>query len=235
MELRKLWDKYQDEAEFNISTLPEELKQTGRIVTFAPKQMVVIQGDKLEYIYFFLAGRAIGQRNYMDGKELNYFTVDSRNGNIGLLELIARTDRIVATIVTLTQVQALRIDASVVYEYIMSDIVLLRRCATLVARDLYITSNKGGMFYYVEGIDRVRYYLAELYGKERRDLLELDISYQDIANATGISLRTVGRSIQTMKAQGELKNHFRKIVIGMEEYERLLDALCESNLKRDTE
>ncbi len=229
MTLRELWKQYGDEADFNVTCLPEELKSSGKIVTFAPKQMIMIQGDQLKYIYFFLSGRAIGKRIHQDGKELNYFTVDEKSGNIGLLELIARTDQIVATITTLTEVKALRIEAARVFEYIMSDISLLRRCASLVARDLYITSNSNGRFYYVTGIDRVRYYFAELYEKTGKEILELHTEYQAIANTTGTSVRTVGRSIQKMKQNGELKPLFRKLYIGKTEYRKLLDALFENN------
>lgn len=233
MVLSELWDKYAPETEFNVSSLPEELKQKGKMVTFAARQMMVIHGESLKYIFFIISGHAIGQRSYMDGKELNYFSVDSTSGNIGLLELIARTDRIVATIVTLTEVTALQIDAALVYGYIMSDISLLRRCASLVARDLYSSSDKGGLFYYVKGIDRVRYYLAEAFGKNKQDLLTLEFQYQDIANATGLSVRTVGRSIQQMKEKGELKPEYRKLEIGKVEYHKILDALCESSMDRD--
>ena len=131
----------------------------------------------------------------------------------------------------MSEVTIISIDAAAVYEYIMSDISILRRCATLVAGDLYITSGRGGIFYYVDGLNRIRYYLAEYFekNKQRGIPVRVEVQYQEMASYTGISVRTVGRSLQKLRESGEIISDRKKIYIGQEQYHKLMDALWSSD------
>lgn len=231
MKLQQVWEKYGDETEFNLSFLPEDLIKTGRKKVFKPQSLIVSQGEELKNIYFIQSGEAIGKRDYSDGKEYKYFGIDKRKGCIGLLELLARHESFVATIISLSEVTIISIDAAAVYEYIMSDISILRRCATLVAGDLYITSGRGGIFYYVDGLNRIRYYLAEYFekNKQRGIPVRVEVQYQEMASYTGISVRTVGRSLQKLRESGEIISDRKKIYIGQEQYHKLMDALWSSD------
>jgi hypothetical protein len=61
---------------------------------------------------------------------------------------------------------------------------MLRRCLTLVSDDLYKRSGNDGIFYYLDGLDRVRYYFVNYYDahkKETDDIVTVEAEYQDIA------------------------------------------------------
>ncbi|MGL6219569.1 MAG: Crp/Fnr family transcriptional regulator [Lacrimispora sphenoides] len=228
MDLMKEWEKYEKEIEFNYSVLPDEMKSRGELITFAPKQFIVSQGEFPQYIYFIKDGIALGTRNYSDGNEYNYFQIDKNNGSIGLLELFARKDAYVATIISMTEVKAVRMESAAIYEYVMNHIDMLRRCLTLVSDDLYKRSGNDGIFYYLDGLDRVRYYLVNYYDahkKETTDTVTVEAEYQDIANSVGISLRTVGRSLRKLKDREEINSIRKKIIITKEKYDILFDNL----------
>ncbi|MFV0241693.1 MAG: Crp/Fnr family transcriptional regulator [Lacrimispora sphenoides] len=228
MDLKKEWEKYEKEIEFNYSVLPDEIKSRGELITYAPKQFIVSQGEFPQYIYFIKEGIALGTRNYSDGNEYNYFQIDKNNGSIGLLELFARKDAYVATIISMTEVKAVRMESAVIYAYVMNHIDMLRRCLTLVSDDLYKRSGNDGIFYYLDGLDRVRYYLVNYYDahkKETTDTVTVEAEYQDIANSVGISLRTVGRSLRKLKDREEINSIRKKLIITKEKYDILFDNL----------
>lgn len=228
MDLKQEWEKYGKEIEFNYSVLPDEMKSRGELITYAPKQFIVSQGEFPQYIYFIIEGIALGTRNYSDGNEYNYFQIDKNNGSIGLLELFARKDAYVATIISMTEVKSVRMESVAIYAYVMNHIDMLRRCLTLVSDDLYKRSGNDGIFYYLDGLDRVRYYFVNYYDAHKNDttdIVTVEAEYQDIANSVGISLRTVGRSIRKLKDREEISSMRKKVFITKEKYDILFDNL----------
>ena len=228
LDLRERWAYYMSYTDFNYTVLPECLKKQGKHLVFQPQNILALCGEFPEYIYFIKSGTVLGQRTYADGNEYKYFRLDSSNGNVGLLELFARKDRYVATIICLTEVEALRIPSADFYEYVMGDVEMLRRCLTLVAKDLYHRSGNDGLYYYMNGTDRVRYYLINYYTTHclpGQQQLEIRAEYQDIAAEVGISIRTVGRSMQKLRERGESLSDRRHVFLTREKYDLLLSNL----------
>lgn len=136
----------------------------------------------------------------------------------------------IATIVTVTEVKALRIDSAVVYRAIMEDIGFLRKCSNMLSDDLYKRSGNDGVFYYLSGIDRVRYFLTNYYNdhperKNEKGQMIVQAEYQEIANTIGMSIRTVGRNLQRLRETDEIRSERKKIVIGQKQYENLMSHL----------
>ena len=119
--------------------------------------MIVSRGEFPHWIYFILEGTVTGIREYADGNEYSYFQLDKQNGSIGLLEILARKDRYIATIVSTTKVKLLRIEAEVIYEAIMEDKSLLRRSMSLLAEDLYQRQQERENILYQEQTGRLLY------------------------------------------------------------------------------
>lgn len=224
MELDKLWKKY-EEAPFNLTTLPQRLIDCGERITFRPGKVIVSRGDLVEYIYFIRSGKAIGTRDYADGNEYNYFQVDQSDGNIGVLEILAKKRKYVATIMSYTEVETIRIKSTIIYEHIMKNEAVLRQCIILVAQDLYRISGNDGILYYLSGIDRLRHYLVKYYEEYRQgnEKVVVNAQYQEISKTIGVSIRTVGRSIRQLKEQGEILSQNKKIILTEKIYQKLVE------------
>lgn len=225
MNLKKMWDKYANETKFNFSIISEFLDEFGTELVFEPNSVIISRGDFPDYVYFIKAGTAIGLRDYEDGSDYNYFQVDKTNGNMGLLEILSRREQYIATITCLTKVTAVRIDSALIYRLIMSDLSLLRRCSVLLAEDLYSRSGNDGIFYQYRGIDRVRYYLIRYYENNSKgdgtEFIYIKDCYKDIASQIGVSIRTVGRSIQELKKLDEISSVNRKLMLSKQQYHKL--------------
>lgn len=227
MDLKTEWVKYENESTFNLSILPKEIVAMGTWITYPPKSFIVTRGDFPEYLYFIKSGTALGTKHYTDGNEYNYFQIDKSSGNVGLLEVFAKKDSYVATIISVTEVVALRVESAVIYNFVMTNQEMLRRCITLVAEDLYKRSGDDGIFYYLDGLNRLRYYLIHYYDTHRNESnrVVVEAQYEDIAKNIGVSIRTVGRSIQKLKTLEEIISKNKKMIITNEKYEILLKNL----------
>ena len=227
MGIQSKWAKFESETVFNFSILPEKIQKYGKEMAFHPKQFIVSRGEALKYIYFLKSGSAMGTRNYTDGNEYNYFVIDQENGNIGILELFAREPEYIASIMCTTEVIAIRMDAEIIYDFVMENTDMLHRCITLIAQDLYKRSANDGKFYYLDGINRVRHYFVDYYNehlKEGSRKITVYAEYRDIAAGVGISVRTVGRSIQKLKDNGEIRSVNKRVVIDENSYNLLLSS-----------
>lgn len=230
MNLKELWKHYSEDGVFNIEALPEELIAKGTRVEYKPNSVMVSKGEFPANIYFILEGNVAGVREYSNGNVYSYFRLDETNGSIGLLEILAKQEKYIATIVTVTEVKALRIDSAVVYRAIMEDIGFLRKCSNMLSDDLYKRSGNDGVFYYLSGIDRVRYFLTNYYNdhperKNEKGQMIVQAEYQEIANTIGMSIRTVGRNLQKLRETDEIRSERKKIVIGQKQYENLMSHL----------
>lgn len=230
MKLQKLWRKYKSDKEFNLQALPETLEKQGVSIEYEKNSILVSRGERPDYIYFIQEGMVAGIREYANGNTYSYFQLNSTNGSVGLLEILAGKDAYIATLNTVTRVKALRIDASLVYQTIMEDKELLRQCINLLADDLYKRSGNDGIMYYMSGLDRVRFFLITYYEGHQnmrnvKGEVFVEAEYQDIANGIGMSIRTVGRNLQKLKQTGELKNIQKKIVISERQYEKLRENI----------
>lgn len=227
MNLRELWRKYDSYNQFNISVLPEEIKTQGVHLSYPAGSVIINLGDFPDYVYFIESGVALGTREYNDGNNYFYFRITSENGSVGLLEVLARKEQCVATVVAETAVTALRISSAVIYEYLMRHVDMLYRCTYIVANDLYQRSGNDGILYYQKGIDRVRYYLVQhylLHAKAEQPLM-VQTDYQTIASNIGVSVRTVVRSVSRLKELEEVSVCKKKITISHCQYQKMQAAI----------
>lgn len=223
-QLRKMWLLYGNEKRFNYTTIQDRIEEHHPIIKFKANEQIVMRGDFPEFIYFIRSGIAEGIREYEDGSEYDYFQLDETNGSIGLLETLARKEKIIATITCVKDVEAVRVPSAAVYQWIMQDLDLLRLSANLLADDLYHRSGSDGLFYQLEGVDRLRYFLVEYYDqrvKNTEDFIEVKEMREKIGNKLGMSVRTVGRALKKLRDNHEIISKDRKIYIGPKERERI--------------
>lgn len=226
-QLKEKWRRYGQERVFNYTIVKDRIADRFPVIRYEPNDPIVMRGDFPEYIYFILSGIAIGTRDYEDGNEYDYFQLDKANGSVGLLEVLAQKEEVVATITALTKMEVVRVPAAEVYEWIMNDLELLRLSANLLADDLYRRSGNDGLLYRLEGVERLRYYLSTYYADhfDGNPLVEVKESREKIGNKLGMSLRTVGRSLKKLRDNGEIISKQRKTYIGIDEYQRLKEKL----------
>ena len=193
----------------------KELKEKGIPVTYRPNEVIINQGDFPRHIFFIIEGIAFGTRNYNDGNNYRYFTLTPSTGSIGLLEVVAHKPRAVATVIAATDMKMLKLDSAVAYEYITNHTEMLRRCAYIVADDLYQRSGNDGFLYYKRGLERVRYYLVQYYLMHHtgEEALIVEPDYQTLASNIGLSVRTVVRCVQKLKQTDEISSLRRKLTI----------------------
>ncbi len=225
--LDAIWKKYDTSYQVLLDLLPESLAPRSKRITYAPGEVVVGEGDHIEYVYFIESGVVDGMKRFENGKDYQYFKLDKVNGAIGLLELFSQQRITIATIVAKTQVSVQRVDAAELYAVVMENPALLRKYTYHIARDLYQDSGKNGRLFYQKGLERVCFYLTNYYtnNAHQKDPVIVRQSYQVIANQIGVSTRTVGRAVQHLKAAGLCDLAGKCICLHRRQFERIRDGV----------
>lgn len=225
--LETVWGRYGEKMDSVMALLSDEMRAHARLVNFPQDTSIVVEGDTLTDIYFIQSGVVDGLKRYEDGKDYQYFTLDHTSGAIGLLELMSCQMRIIATIITRTDVTALRVNASELYASIMEDPVLLRRCAHHLAMDLYRDSGRSGKMFYQNGFERVCAFLTDYYAASLPSQPNVTVkqTYDSIASQLCISVRTVGRAMKTLRERGLCTGAGKYIRIDQRQYREILSLL----------
>ena len=61
----------------------------ARLKKYEPNSIIVSRGDAADSVYFIKEGSVTGLREYANGSTYNYFELNSINGIVGLLEIMA--------------------------------------------------------------------------------------------------------------------------------------------------
>ena len=222
---RSLWEQYcVTHHGFNLSILPPEIKQTGH-----PHHLSAPVSDRAAAAHSrnistsSKAARLSAPATMMMETAITILRSTWRPAPSGCWRYLARDAETVATIVASTEVTVLRISSAIVYQYLMTHPDILIRCTFVVAHDLYQRSANDGLLYYLEGIDRVRYYLVQYYmlHASGQEMLAITEDYQTISSNIGVSSRTVGRSIQKLKEYGEITSIRKKIYLTYNQFQAM--------------
>lgn len=227
MTINDLWDKYKEDTVFDYTIIPEDLIKKGRVIIYEPESTIVLMGDEVKHIYFIKSGMVKGIRQFENGNDFQYFECTRENGYVGLLEVLAHKERYAATLIAKTKVEMLQLDIASAYEYIQNNVSVLRAAVYALSCDFYRLSGNTGNYFYKDGLSRVAAFLEKYYREHARngEKIMIDQTYQDIAEKTAVSLRTAGRSIQTLKEKGMLSSGRKKLTLTYEQYQKIKEFL----------
>ncbi len=221
--IESVWKQFDISYGNALELLPPSLVACCTKRNYTPNEMIVSEGDSLEYVYFIESGIVDGMKRFESGKDYQYFKLDRSNGAIGLLELFSRKNEIIATILAKTNVSILRIPADELYAFAMNDLPLLRKISYHIANDLYVDSGLNGKLFYLNGFERVCFYLTDYFQKNvgAQAFVIVGHSYQAIANHIGISQRTVVRSVRDLREQELCAMSGKHIRISREQFKQI--------------
>lgn len=200
-----------------ISGMPVEI-QTRLIVKKISSGIRLVQKDEiLENIYLFCSGRMVVINEFENGHLFRFSEVGSLNF-IGEVEFLANEERAACTVESLTECELLQISREDFKKWFHVDANLSRFLAESVACKLYPTSYRNGEVVFYPGIYQMSVFVVRAYEKGRTTIFE---SRQGIAEKSGISIRTVNRSIKALKEQGLIDVQGGRIQLSSSQYKKL--------------
>ena len=214
------------ELEDYLRYMPEELKTRYTIRTYPPGTIIHQKDEVLTYFGIVCKGYHRVINEFENG---NVFMIE-RNDPIdfvGEVTILAEKERTSVTIETLTECTVLYFSRKDFEWWISRDIHFLRLVSHKVAYKLYRSSYNRGRRLFYPPQHLLMVYLTQYIEEQEPDGEPAVVSRtrQQIYEETGISIKTLNRTIRKMKTEGVIGIRKGKISLTREQYEGMKEFL----------
>jgi cAMP-binding proteins - catabolite gene activator and regulatory subunit of cAMP-dependent protein kinases len=208
-----------------LSNAPRWLLESFQVVQ-KPKNSIFIQETKpVDYVYFLIDGivRAIEYRFF--GIEYDYMWFYPVKV-FGAMEILLNIPNYKTTLMTVTPCKLLIIPKSKYEKWLMNDINALRMEIESMGHYLLEQARKERVFLFLQGSDRVMYLFTQIYEQnENKEKCVLTITRKELSERSGLSIKTINRSINIMEENGYLSRTGHKIIITKKQYGQMKEYL----------
>ncbi len=185
------------------------------------------EGEPVEAVYFIGDGiiKATDYRIYGISFEFMLFTKVYAYGG---MEIIMDIDTYKTSLQTVTDCIAVKIPKAQFDKWMRSDIRSMRYEAKLMAEYLLEQARNVRAFLFLQGSDRLAMLLINRYEKYAdHGILRLNNDRQELSDFTGLSVKTITRSVKKLKEDGLISRQGNDILVDRKQYESLKESLTE--------
>lgn len=205
----------------------DKFMDEGDIIHVKEGIRFITSREKITKVWILITGDVNVIEEYRSGTA--YIFQENHTPSVfGEMELIANMDFFMASLIAKTDCLLVTIPVKSYLNHIKSNSALLFERAGLNLRVLLEGERDNRIYLQLQSIDRMKLYFIKRYDVNgaKEDCI-LKIPYQQIADATGYSVKTVLRSVNKLKEQGHVSAEGQKIRITKEQYKKMLHSIQE--------
>lgn len=209
-EIREKFGKYSDW----ISLIPDDIYDCSELLFSRGGSILHNVGDKVDYVSILLEGEAIILGNGVSGSVMNVTTLKA-GSLIGEMENITNLKEYLFDAKASKDLWILNVPGKVFRKWLETDSRVCRKIVEILADKIRQSSSISVRYNSWNAETRVKYFLIS------HGAGTVNIKRNDIAEACGISLRTVYRVLLRLVEQGYIWIFKGKINISESQYERI--------------
>jgi hypothetical protein len=146
----------------------------------------------------------------------------------GAMEFLLREDTYRTTLITVTNCKFLKLSIEQFSKWVLNDINAMKMFTEAMTRYLLDQCRKERLYLFLQGEERVLLFLSDIYEKNgSTDEIVINISRNDLAKGTALSVRTVNRTIKELIKEGFLVKKGRKLILPFEKYQEIKKRLSD--------
>ena len=191
----------------------------------------ILEGEPVDTIYLIGKGiiKATDYRIYGIPFDFMLFSDVYAHGG---MELLMEKDTYLATMQTVTDCTVLKIPKAHYYRWLNTDSRAMKHEAKLMGEYLFEQARNCRAFLFLQGANRLAYLFINHYEKYAENgVLCMSGERQELADLTGLCLKTITRAVQKFRAQGLLSKEGGNIRIEHDQYVKLKEII--SNILAD--
>lgn len=213
-----------------FKTAPAWLMNAIQVIKIRKEQTFISEGEEADRIYILLRGKVVGIDYRV--KEVAYGYLKFKPIEVfGAMEIMLKMDKYKTTLQTLENCLFLRIDRETFAKWINNDMNAYRMQVEKTGRYLLEEARKERLYVLIQGVERIYLALYELYQiYAHNGVCNIYVSRKDFTQITGVSERTVTRTITDLANRGYLSKDGWKLVITKEQHKKIR-ALVEDRIQ----
>ncbi len=187
----------------------------------------ISEGEPVDAVYFIGDGiiKATDYRIYGISFDFMLFTNVYAYGG---MEIIMGIDTYKTSLHTVTDCIVVKVPKAQFDKWMQTDIQSLRYEAKLMGEYLLEQARNVRAFLFLQGSDRLTMLLINRYEKYADGgVLRLNNDRQELSDFTGLSVKTITRSVKKLKEDGLISRNGNYILVDRKQYESLKESLTE--------
>ena len=208
-----------------FETAPSWLLDSIVIEKIKKGKMFIREGNAVDTIYFIANGiiKATDYRIY--GISFDFMLFNKLYA-YGGMEVIMGMAKYRTSMQTVTDCIVIKIPKAQFSKWMKSDIRALSHESKLMGEYLLEQARNVRAFLFLQGADRLTMLLTNRYEKYAENgILKLNADRQELSDFTGLSVRTISRSIKLLKEEKLITKKGNLLVIDSEQYTHLKEKL----------
>lgn len=224
--LKRISKKSKEQLNDYFSSAPIWLLDSMNIKELKENEIFIESDEPAKDVFILVDGvvEALDVRIY-DGE----FAFKEFHGvyAFGGLEVIIQEDKYMATLRTVTKCILIKISRKHFEKWLFTDLKALKREAKLAAGNLLEESRRDRLNIFTQGNDRLALLLIKKYEMYNNDgTLKMHYTRQGMADATGLSTKTVGRGLKFLEENKMITKEGNRIFVNKEQYDKLVEQLA---------
>ncbi|MGP1404521.1 MAG: Crp/Fnr family transcriptional regulator [Catonella sp.] len=229
-ELDNVWKYLNTEShkylEQFLKNAPRWLLEEFQEVSIPKDTEFVTENDPANTVYILLTGiaKATDLRVFPVVYDfIRFYPIEL----FGAMEFLLGEETYKTTLITVTKCRFLKLSREQFAKWVLNDINAMKMFTEAMTKYLLEQCRKERLFLFLQGEERVLLFLNDFYEKNRsEDKVIIDMSRNDLAKGTALSVRTVNRTIKELIKEGFLSKKGQKLILTFEKYMEIKERLA---------
>lgn len=225
--LNSIGSKRRKQFEDYFCSAPKWLLDSFQVVRVERDQVFIKENEPVNTVYLIGSGtvKAVDYRVY--GTVFDFMQFDDVYA-FGGMEIVMGDPVYRTTMQTVTSCIIVKIPKAAFAKWMSIDIVALQKEARNISCYLLEQGRTERIYLFLQGADRLAFFLTEKYLKyEKNKILYVDSTRQELAEASGLCVKTVNRAIKKFQKNGWITKTGNKFTIDEEQYNELSKSISE--------
>lgn len=205
---------------------PRWFLESMQIVRKEKNSIFIEENTEVDNVYILIDGvvRAIDYRIF--GIVYDYMWFYSVKV-FGAMEILFNIEKYKTTLMTVTDCTMLVISKSKFENWMINDMSALRMEIESMGNYLLNQARKERLFLFLQGIDRIIYLITQIYEQSNeKNPCILKLTRMDLSERSGLSIKTINRSVKKMEEENYISRSGSKIIITNKQYLAMKEYLA---------
>lgn len=208
-----------------FSNAPDWLYESIQITTIKKNAVILREDTPVDSVYILVDGiiRAVDYRFLGSSYDYMWFYPVK---SLGSMEILLDLNQYQTTLSAMTQCTIFIISKGIFEKWLKNDIHALSMETKMMGSYLLEEAKRERVYLFMQGSDRVLYTLSQVYEQTTNSgICTIKLSHQDLSDCTGLSIKTINRSLKKLENENYISRLGNKIVINEEQHEQMKDFI----------